>query len=186
MVYFVMSFVPVCATKGHTIWWFQNGRTSLPFCLYRGTTVHWHSEKASIQSLFLPHTLAERETSDLSLLYYPDAQAPLGNEILYYEHHAMPLSGRLKTNGEIAAAPFPPLHWMWNLWSRGTPKDMMDTWCAWPDPASVTAGALISVSTMWAILTTKAGGRAQHVSNTAGFHWHHQRQEHNLKVSELI
>lgn len=43
-----------------------------------GTTVHWHSEKASIQSLFLPHTLAERERSDLSLLYYPDAPAPLG------------------------------------------------------------------------------------------------------------
>lgn len=77
-----------------------------------GTTVHWHSEKASIQSLFLPHTLAERETSDLSLLYYPDAQAPLGNEILYYEHHAMPLSAQLKTNGEIAAAPLPPLHYV--------------------------------------------------------------------------
>lgn len=62
--------------------------------------------------MFLPHTLAERETSDLSLLYYPDAQAPLGNEILYYEHHAMPSSARLKTSEEIAAAPFPPLHYV--------------------------------------------------------------------------
>lgn len=64
--------------------------------LQGGTIVHWHSEKASIQSLFLPHTLAEWETSDLSLLYYPDAPAPLGNEILYYVHHAMRSSARLK------------------------------------------------------------------------------------------
>lgn len=113
-----------------------------------GTTVHWHSEKASIQSLFFPHTLAEWETSDLSLLYYPDAPAPLGNEILYYAHHAMPSSSaRQKTNGETAVR-------TWKQRARGTPEDVMGTWWARPDPASVTAGALISVSAAWAVLTT--------------------------------
>ena len=34
----------------------------------------------------------------------------------------------------------------WRQWARGTPEDVMGTWWARPDPASVAAGALISVS----------------------------------------
>lgn len=91
--------------KGHHL--SQNWQHRCSFVSTGETTVHWHSEKASIQSLFLPHTLAEWETSDQSLLYYPDAPAPLGNEILYYVHQAMPSSARHKTNGKTADTPSP-------------------------------------------------------------------------------
>lgn len=109
MVYFVMVFVPRLWDKKRTLfdefsWCAGIAKHLCSFVSTGGTTVHWHSEKASIQSLFLPHT-AEWETSDLSLLYYPDAPAPLGNEIPYYVYHAKPSSGGLKTNGEAAIAP---------------------------------------------------------------------------------
>lgn len=87
--------------KHHIIWWFQlacqKSRTSLVFCLCRGNysaSPHWKS----LHPIFVPPTLTEWETSDLSLLYFPDAPVPLGNEILYYVYHALHSSARRKTN----------------------------------------------------------------------------------------
>lgn len=42
----------------------------------------------------------------------------------------------------------------WEPWAAGTPGYVMGTWWVRQDPTSVTAGALISVSTVWAVLTT--------------------------------
>lgn len=54
---------------------------------------HWKTEKPAT-NLCSSHTLlAERQTSNLSLLYYPDARAPLGNEVLYIKQ-------RHKTGGK--------------------------------------------------------------------------------------
>lgn len=113
MVYFVMVFVPRLWDKKRTLfdefsWCAGIAEHLCSFVSTGGTTVHWHSEKASIQSLFLPHTPAEWETSDLSLLYYPDAPAPLGNEISYYVYHAKPSSAGLKKPmGRRQSLPWP-------------------------------------------------------------------------------
>lgn len=137
----------------------QNGRSLLLFCL-KGE-LQWIDTVKSQHLIFVPPThCSRRQTGDLSLLYYPDVPAPLGNEILYHVYHQQ---RGIKPMGKQHSL----CHTAWKRWSRGIPEDVMGILWARPDTASVTPGSLISFPTVWAQLNHLV--EVHRACKTAGF-----------------